>query len=307
MTAILVLLLFILTVLLLGASLMYLYRWLVRRKLFPQLPRLWKGQQRGFIICSSAFVVTLAGFLLVGASDGPNGQPQPAGPVPSVQALGPSFDGEPPPKLVPQPPPMAEEDNRVFPAKDVETAGAPGSEVVEVKPVAQASPAQANIAPDLAASAQPAPNQPVPPAPPAAQPTAQTAPPPPPATPAPEPQPQPTAQAEPAPKAQPAAAPEPQAQAKPAAKPKVTPKPKTGPAYTVCAASFRDKQMARNHVRALMKKGLQPQVVSVNLKGMGRWYRVCVGDFIARSDATDKAVAMKKAGQAKTPFVTRLR
>jgi len=52
MSALIVLGLLLLAVGCLAAALFYLYRWLVRRRLFPQLPRLWSGDRRRFLVSS---------------------------------------------------------------------------------------------------------------------------------------------------------------------------------------------------------------------------------------------------------------
>lgn len=101
MTALVVLGLLGVTALFLAGALTYLYRWRVRKKLFPQLPRLWKGDRSRFLVSTGLFVVSLLAFMVVSLATGPS-MPEPPQKQMAKKAQGPSFDGAPPP---PSPPP----------------------------------------------------------------------------------------------------------------------------------------------------------------------------------------------------------
>ncbi|MBI4799037.1 MAG: hypothetical protein HY794_09950, partial [Desulfarculus sp.] len=57
--------------------LFFLYRYLVRNKLFPQLPRIWSGDRRRFLWLSALFAVSLGAFALVGFLTRPPAEPAP--------------------------------------------------------------------------------------------------------------------------------------------------------------------------------------------------------------------------------------
>jgi hypothetical protein len=72
MTALVVLGILGVTALFLAGALTYLYRWRVRKKLFPQLPRLWKGDRNRFLASTGLFVVSLLAFMVVSLITGPS-------------------------------------------------------------------------------------------------------------------------------------------------------------------------------------------------------------------------------------------
>ncbi len=98
MVALLILGLFIITALCLVAALVYLYRWIVRKKLFPQLPRLWTGDKKRFIFSFMGFILSLIAFTGISLYTGP-GRPAAQEKPPRQKPLQPMFDGKPPPDL----------------------------------------------------------------------------------------------------------------------------------------------------------------------------------------------------------------
>ncbi len=98
MVALLILGLFVLTALCLAAALVYLYRWIVRKKLFPQLPRLWTGDKKRFVFSFLGFILSLIAFVGLSLYTGP-GRPAAQDKPPRQKPLQPMFDGKPPPDL----------------------------------------------------------------------------------------------------------------------------------------------------------------------------------------------------------------
>lgn len=346
MTALVVLGLLGVTALFLAGALTYLYRWRVRKRLFPQLPRLWKGDRSRFLVSTVLFVVSLMAFMVASLVTGPS-LPEPPQKQLAKKEQGPSFDGAPPPPMPPPakpeapPEPKAEPPaapyttpaaalNNELPAKaqpkEMAQAPAPQQRPPE-QAGTQSAPADAQP-PKVQAAQEPAPKKESPPAP-AAAPKAEPKPPEPapgkaakapapgPAAPAPEPAPAkekaPPAKTEP-PKAKAAAPAAPPAKTKKTAKAASAGKPKEKtPAkaasniYTVCAASFKDRESAQRQVERLNKKGLKGKIVKADLKGKGVWYRVCLGEFATPGQAAAKSKAWRDNDLVKTPFVVRLR
>jgi hypothetical protein len=152
MTALVVLGILGVTALFLAGALTYLYRWRVRKKLFPQLPRLWKGDRNRFLASTGLFVVSLLAFMVVSLITGPS-LPEPPQQVAAKKAQGPSFDGAPPP---PMPPP---EKPQTPPVPAPETAAAsystPDPAVKnEVRTAAQSKEAAPASAPQQQAAVQ---------------------------------------------------------------------------------------------------------------------------------------------------------
>ena len=327
MTAIILVLLLIVTALSLGGSLFFCYRWLMRSRLFPQLPRLWRGDKTRFLIALGVFAVSLIGFFITSMLT-----PAPMAPLstgPQAKKVGPSFDGQPPPAFPGpgRPAPQSQGEEKVLPPAPAPPALAGGGALPGIAPAPMA-PAKAAPGPTQALVST-------------TSTTSTTAPPPPPA-PAPQakaPAPvQPKAQAEtktqapakakPAPK--PAAKPQapaakapapakPQAEtqapaptkpktpaAKPPAqvKPKPQPQPPAGP-YAVCVASFRQAGPARELAGQLKKKDLPARVAKVDLGAKGAWHRVLVGGYATSAQAAARAAAWRKQGRFKSPFVVR--
>ena len=104
----------------LAAAVVFLYRFMARKRLFPQLPRLWKSDRLRFVISLVSFLVLAAAFATLSAM-----APAPSVKETALQAkkpgdapLGPSFDGQPPPPLPAKPkPPRAKDagEERVLP------------------------------------------------------------------------------------------------------------------------------------------------------------------------------------------------
>lgn len=319
------------------AFLAFLYRFLTRRRLFPQLPRIWRGDRTRSLIFLLLFMVFMAGFFGVSLW-APAGPPQPpaetatASQRPPITA--PSFDGQPPPQPGPAAPASASAqagEQRVLPpAGQTQAAAAPQAAPPAPQPAPETQTAGAEVpaAPAAPAAAVGASQAAAPETPPAAgqaatqpsqpaQAQAQAAAPPqapPPAAQEASPQPkeqapapaaaQPQPKAEPSPKAAPKPAPKPEA--KPKAKPAPKPAP-AGPRYTICAASFRNLRVARRYAAGLKDKGLAARVVEADLGAKGRWYRVCVGSYPTPGRAQN---ALKKLGAKNlgdSPFITRLR
>ncbi|KIX15060.1 SPOR domain-containing protein [Dethiosulfatarculus sandiegensis] len=321
------------------AALIFLYRWISRKRLFPQLPRLWARERMRFVISSGMFLACLAAFALVGTLPPESLIPSPA---PNAKApLGPSFDGKPPPS--PSPAVQTGSDEPKKAAYQGETVSA--QDRAQEKPIAgtmeppppagqvKAQPATAQLPADQGAinlAAPGTPKQEVPARPPEVQARPST----PPAKAALEPaekEPQ-TAQpkisgqgwtTEPeaeASRAEPAQPPRTEAQAEPETKP--APKPSPAPqkekakpqkaqpttkAYSVCAASYRKIEAARKDAAKLTAKGLSVTVVAVDLPGKGHWNRVCAGTFPDPRTAQAQAAKWKKQGLIPDPFVVRLR
>ena len=275
------------TVICLLAALVFLYRYLSRSRLFPQLPRLWRGDKTRALLFFLMFLIFGIGF---GAASWLSQPPEPEAMVEQTLAksqavLGPSFDGRPPPAPSPAPPMGQTAANQ--PEERVLPPAAPQGQ----------PPAPGNQDPQQAL------------------PQAQEA------------------------GAQPSAAPPPEAQAGQAvvsssetttstttsstttsttttsttttsssttAPPTTRPKARTSKVYTACAASFRDRASADKRAAQLGEKGFSAQVVEVNLKEKGRWFRVCVGEFPNPAQAQAEAKRLKEAGLAGSPFPARL-
>lgn len=272
---------------LLGAV-FFLYRYLVRSRLFPQLPRIWSGDKRRFFLLLGLFVLSLAAFAIVGILTRPA-----AGPPPQL--------GYAPPAGTTAPQPVAsEEPNRlVAPELPRPDRSAPPPEApVETPP----APALASAPPSEERALPPQP-APLPEAAPAASPPAEVlpAPPPPPApAPAPTPTPAKTAQ-EPA-----KTAPEPPAPAPKAAPASPAPAAASGKeVFWVCLGSFKEEGAAKASQARLKAQGLETSLWHVDLGAKGRWYRVCAGLFESPAQAAVQARTWKKQGLDPSPFVAR--
>ncbi|MFH1061041.1 MAG: hypothetical protein V1797_20445, partial [Pseudomonadota bacterium] len=89
-----------------AGALLFLYRWLVRRRLFPQLPRIWGVDRLRFIIFGSIFLVLGAAWLVLAVTSRPT-PPTPGAPAPAVAAR--------PPAPAPAPAQAKEEGETYFP------------------------------------------------------------------------------------------------------------------------------------------------------------------------------------------------
>ncbi len=354
MTALVVLGVLGLTALFLAGLLTYLYRWRVRKRLFPQLPRLWKGDRSRFFISTALFAVSLLTFMVVSLAAGPS-LPDPPQKLAAKRHQGPSFDGSPPP-LLPSPTPAqtthTEPDTNRLDSQAAMPAPATGDQLepkaqpqqlavsspkVQQQPAAQTpapsvppvqqtpSPQTGHETPAAQSSqsaatqpkvetppAEPTPGKPLTAPSPAVQPQAQTTP-----TPG---QPQtkkkdvsPKTEAtgnspvEPTAKSPVAKVP---AKTQGAKKTRAQTPAKTKPpgkTYSVCVASFKDRESAQRQVERLANKGLKGRIVKAKLKGKGVWHRVCLGEFPSTRQAAAKAKAWRNNDLVKTPFVVRLR
>lgn len=291
MTALLVLGLFILTALSLAAALFYLYRWLARRKLFPQLPRLWSGDRKRFILSLVGFAVFLPAFVVVSLFSADTAAVQ-ARAGKSAVPPGPSFDGQPPPdqEAVAAARARREALQRVRSAAATAAAAPPTTAPPTTAPAQTTPPTTAPAAAPAVATTTTVPPTTAPPttAPPATTTTTTTTAPPPPAPPA---------------KAAKPKAAKPKARKAKARKAKAA---KRKP-YTVCAASFRDLASAKVLAARMAKKGVAAWVAKVNLKSKGRWFRVYLGHYDTSAQAQAKARSWRKQGVASSPFVVKLR
>lgn len=77
--------------------------------------------------------------------------------------------------------------------------------------------------------------------------------------------------------------------------------------WVVCAASFRDPEVAELYAQELRSKGLQPTVARVDLGAKGIWNRVCVGTFPSLAKARAKAASWEKRRKIVAPFLLPLR
>lgn len=340
MTALVVLGVLGLTALFLAGLLTYLYRWRVRKRLFPQLPRLWKRDRSRFFISSALFAISLLAFMVVSMATGPS-LPEPPQKLVAEESQRPSFDGVPPP-TIPQPAPAQTAEPEPNTAQPSPKAALPTiTPKDQTEPMAQ----HQHALPSTPQVQQPSAVQSPSPSPPPVkeQPSQQSS------------QISPAVQSSQASQTQPKAetpldkpAPEKavtapsntaelqahptqiQAQTKvdkkgtpPRVKPQKTDPVKratkplatkapakvksVGNAFTVCVASFQNRESAQRHIVRLANKGFKGKIVKAELKGKGVWYRICLGEFTSSKQAADKAKAWRDNELAKTPFVVRLR
>ena len=148
----------------LAATAVFLYRFMARKRLFPQLPRLWKSDRLRFVISLASFLVLSAAFVALSAmAPAPAGEK--AGPEiakPGNAPLGPSFDGQPPPPMpAKEKPAKGHGEERVLP---------PAGDMAKAAPQAAPQPAAPEAGPKPGAGPQPAPAAKPEPASPTAQP-----------------------------------------------------------------------------------------------------------------------------------------
>ena len=170
MTALLVLGLLGVTALFLAGALTYFYRWRVRKRLFPQLPRLWKGERSRFLVSTGLFIVSLLAFMVVSLVSGPS-MPEPVQKLAANKPQGPSFDGAPPPPPPPPTPSRQETPGQAerepvgastpapaaMPGGEVRTAAQTAPEKAPVAVPQQLAPVQAPSSADKAANQEPTP------------------------------------------------------------------------------------------------------------------------------------------------------
>ncbi|MDR1396893.1 MAG: SPOR domain-containing protein [Desulfarculales bacterium] len=337
MTLIIIALLTLSALALLG-SLFFLYRYVMRSHLFPQLPRVWRVEKKRFLMCLAGFIILFAGFLLTSWSSVPE-----ADIIVIDQTLPiadrPSFDGAPPPEERALPP-LPEE--RVRPSRE----GGDNAALTEggTGPRAEAAPAAAG---DSSSPGSSAPPENLPPA------GSQASPPDPrdilPSSPAEEVRPSvpesplPPAGREGPPEPVPAnetgrrgnTGGEPEDGAEPPARPELpaaeenrpAPQPKpyvpgddqpaggqsspaapaaaSGGGYSVCVSSYSSEEAARRDQPRYRKLG-QVFIVAADIPGKGRWYRICVGQYDSRTPAQNQATQWRGNGTAQGAFVVML-
>jgi cell division protein FtsN len=81
----------------------------------------------------------------------------------------------------------------------------------------------------------------------------------------------------------------------PLPQPKQAPKGEQVVAYYVQVASFREREMAWKLRDDLKEKGYAARVAPAVIKGKGIWYRVRLGPFGSKTDATQTAQAVKRS------------
>ncbi|ADK86061.1 Sporulation domain protein [Desulfarculus baarsii DSM 2075] len=309
MNAILLMTLLGATALCLLGGLICLYRYLERKVLFPQLPRLWRGDRNRFFVFGALCCLCGAAFVAVSvltATQAPPDEPTPKSPLDSFAAAAPETAADwrqetaapaqvEPPAQAPEEPgqdlPQAEPRPEPQPTAQPEPqpmTPAQQTDFLLDQPPAPGSPADQDAAKRAEAMAI-ALSQPPQPTPEPAGPVAPAATPP---TAAPS---QPTS-ADPEPTPAPTTAPEPSPTAQPAA---------TG-AWTVCLASFPSAKEAKAHVERLAQQGVQAQVHEAQVKGR-QWWRVCVGGHESLADSLKAAKELKAQGLSDTPFSVRAR
>ena len=290
----------------------FLYRYLMRSHLFPQLPRVWRVEKIRFLLCLVVFIVCFAGFLVTGWLNQDSEEQSVTVIEQTLPTMDqPSFDG------APLPNPGQE---RALPPQSGQSGGDEEQKVVM-------------LGPDMDKPALPGPDNPVadkpattPPAPVADKPaTAQ-----PPATTSGD---KPAATDKPADKPavdKPAAqAPDKPGQATtplPGEKPLPKPYVPEGPAsstpgiagisavadnatasggYSVCVASYSTEAAAQSDLGNYQSLG-SARIVSVDIPGKGRWHRVCLGQYKTQAEAQGEANKWRNSGAAKGAFVVRL-
>jgi len=80
----------------------------------------------------------------------------------------------------------------------------------------------------------------------------------------------------------------------PVEKTKLPPADVKGGKYSIQLSSSTDKNRSRRRVDELKKRGYPAFLEEADLKEKGKWYRVKVGHFASRDDATRYAISMRK-------------
>ena len=270
------------TIICLLAALVFLYRYLSRSRLFPQLPRLWQGDKTRFILFLLMFFVFGVGFATASwLSQPPDIQPEPQKmAVESQIEVGPSFDGRPPPEPSQTPPPgqmaAANPEERALPPAE------PQGQAPQTSPTGE----ERSLPPEARDSAQPAAAGQMEQAPVSTGETTSS-----------------TTTSSTTTSSTTSTT----TSSTTTAPTTTQPPARAGKAYTACAASFKDRASAEKTAATFKKKGFSAQVVEVQLKEKGRWFRVCVGEFPTQAEAMAQAKLLKQKGLAGSPFPVRLR
>jgi len=80
----------------------------------------------------------------------------------------------------------------------------------------------------------------------------------------------------------------------PVEKTKLPPADVKGGKYSIQLSSSTDKNRSRRKVDELKKKGYPAFLEEADLKEKGKWYRVKVGHFASREEATKYAISLRK-------------
>lgn len=278
----------------LAGALLFLYRWLVRRRLFPQLPRIWGVDRLRFIILGAIFIALSVGWLVMALVS----RPPESAPAPMAGA------GAPAGKRAPAAPAPENGEEKYFPLPHRAPAGGderalpPGPErplpapetsggapawatvtslttesTVSTSATTTSASATTTAAPTISLTTTQTTAAPTTAAPTTSVTTTLT-----------------TASTTTI------LAP---AKAKPAA---------AGAAvYTACLGSHKQEASAKSHLARLAAQGVKAEAVAVDLGAKGRWWRVYAGEFPDPAAALAQAKEWEKQGLATTPFPVRRR
>lgn len=258
----------------LAGALLFLYRWLVRRRLFPQLPRIWGVDRLRFIILGAVFLALAAAWLVlaVGSRPAPPTPTPAASPRPAPPAA--SGDGE---TYFPLPHRSAAPgDERALPPATEPSLPAPESPggvpawatVTSLTTVSTASTSQTTTSSETTTTTSATTTL----APATSLTTTQTT-----------------------------------ASSTTTTQPPAKPAPAGAAVYTVSLGSHKQEAAAKAHAARLAAQGLKSEVVAVDLGAKGRWWRVYAGQFPDLVSAQAQAKAWEKQGLATTPFPVRRR
>ncbi|MFZ5585509.1 MAG: SPOR domain-containing protein [Thermodesulfobacteriota bacterium] len=279
----------------LAGALLFLYRWLVRRRLFPQLPRIWGVDRLRFIILGAVFLALAAAWLVlaVGSRPAPPAPAPAASPRPAPPAAAPpsaSGDGE---TYFPLPHRSAAPgDERALPPASEPSLPAPETPggvpawatVTSLTAASTATTSQTTTSSETTTTTSATTTL--------ATTTSLT-----------------TTQTTAAPSATTAttAATQTTASSTTTTQPPAKPAPAGAAVYTVSLGSHKQEAAAKAHAARLAAQGLKSEVVAVDLGAKGRWWRVYAGQFPDPASAQAQAKAWEKQGLATTPFPVRRR
>lgn len=302
-------------------AIFFLYRYLMRSHLFPQLPRVWRVEKVRFLVCAVVFLLCFSGFLVAGWVDNNSQKDDDSVIIQTPTQSQPSFDGAP---AQPQPPerervlPPKVEGQADQPASAPTVGGVPAESKPGVTPAPGATsapvPAPAGKPGTIAEEPKTTPAKPERAGPVPGKPAESAAKPP--AAGAGKPE-EPRALPTPKPYAPEGGAPAPadssvsSTPGLPSSTPNL-PAASSAPAQTpakvsfgVCVASYSTRAAAESQLKNYSSLG-HAQIVSVDLPGKGRWYRICVGQYETSATAQAQANKWRNSGQAKGAFVGRL-
>ena len=290
------------SVIFLLAALGFLYRYLVRKRLFPQLPRLWMGDRKRFFVFFLIFICFCGAFFVVSAIT----QPRETAPeARQAQRPAPALAGKPPlgrqPAARPAAPPARELSARqslptttLPPAREYRPEPAAG-QAAQAPPMAEpgtrpegrsmtASTTTTTMAAKETTTSTTATTT-------SSTTTSITT----------------TTSTTTTTPTTTSTSTTTTLKAPVAEKPAAAPPAALAKVYTVCAASYRKKEPAEDHAAKLAQKGLKASVAEVHLKEKGRWFRVCVGEFKSAKEALAQSRVWRQEGLIPDPFVARMR